>query len=282
MQIKIRRRTNMFELTFENMLKNKPIVHCITNFVTVNDCANIILVGGGSPTMAHHPSEVEEITEKSQSLVLNMGNVHEVASMILAGEKSNSLKHPVVIDPVGIGASKLREETFAKLSQNIQFSVIRGNISEIKAVANGKGMTKGVDADETDMVTEDNLKVAVAMAKRLSEALGSVIAISGAIDIVANKEKAYIIRNGHPIMANITGTGCMSTALIGAFCGGNPENVLEATVTAVVAMGVSGDIAFEKMKRFEGGTMMFRMFLIDSISNMTLEIINGGMNIEKI
>lgn len=272
----------MFELTFENMLKNKPIVHCITNFVTVNDCANIILVGGGSPTMAHHPSEVEEITEKSQSLVLNMGNVHEVASMILAGEKSNSLKHPVVIDPVGIGASKLREETFAKLSQNIQFSVIRGNISEIKAVANGKGMTKGVDADETDMVTEDNLKVAVAMAKRLSEALGSVIAISGAIDIVANKEKAYIIRNGHPIMANITGTGCMSTALIGAFCGGNPENVLEATVTAVVAMGVSGDIAFEKMKRFEGGTMMFRMFLIDSISNMTLEIINGGMNIEKI
>lgn len=272
----------MFELIFENILKNKPIVHCITNFVTVNDCANIILASGGSPTMAHHQAEVEEITEKSQSLVINLGNVHEVASMILAGKKSNTLKHPVVIDPVGIGVSKLRNETFAKLSQKIQFSVIRGNISEIKGIANGKGMTKGVDADETDKVTEDNLKETVSMAKRLSEALESVIAISGSIDIVADKEKAYVIRNGNPIMIKITGTGCMSTALIGAFCGANPDNILEATAAAVAAMGVSGDIAFEKIKRFEGGTMMFRMFLIDSISNMTSKIINGGMNIEEI
>ena len=272
----------MFELIFENMLKRKPIVHCITNFVTVNDCANIILAGGGSPTMAHHPGEVEEITGHSQSLVLNMGNVHEVDSMILAGKKSNELKHPVVLDPVGIGASKLRDDTFAKLSQKIQFSVIRGNISEIKVIAYGKGMTKGVDADETDLVTEDNLKETVAMAKRLSEALGSVIAISGAIDIVADSEIAYVIRNGHPIMGKITGTGCMSTALIGAFCGGNADNILEATTAAVASMGVSGDIAFEKMKRYDGGTMMFRMFLIDSISNMTTDIINGGMNIEKL
>ena len=101
-------------------------------------------------------------------------------------------------------------------------------------------------------------------------------------DIVADKEKAYVMRNGHPIMGKITGTGCMSTALIGAFCGGNPDNILDAAAAVVAAMGVSGDIAFEKMKRFEGGTMMFRMFLIDSISNMTSQIINGGMNIEKI
>lgn len=272
----------MFESLFENMIKSKPIVHCITNFVTVNDCANIILAGGGSPTMAHHQDEVKEITQNSQCLVLNMGNVNEVTSMILAGEKSNEFKHPVVLDPVGIGASKLRNETFMKLSKNIQFSVIRGNISEIKVIANGKGITKGVDADETDKVTEDNLKETVAMAKRLSRTLKSVIAISGSIDIVADKEKAYVIRNGHPIMTKITGTGCMSTALIGAFCGGNPDNILEATAAAVTAMGVSGDIAFKKMKKFEGGTMMFRMFLIDSISNMTSEILNGGMNIEKI
>ncbi|QGU95374.1 hydroxyethylthiazole kinase [Clostridium bovifaecis] len=277
----------MFESILENILRSKPIVHCITNFVTVNDCANIILAGGGSPTMAHHRDEVEEITEKSQSLVLNLGNVHEVDSMILAGKKSNALEHPVVIDPVGIGVSKLRNETFKKLSQSIHFSVIRGNISEIKGIANekgitkGKSMTKGVDANETDKVTQDNLEEVVAMAKRLSEAMDSVIAISGAIDIVAGKEKAYVIRNGHPIMAKVTGTGCMSTALIGAFCGGNPNNILEATSAAVAAMGVSGDIAFEKMERFEGGTMMFRMFLIDSISNMTSEIINGGMSIEE-
>ncbi|WP_027623159.1 hydroxyethylthiazole kinase [Clostridium lundense] len=278
----------MFEPIFKNVFESKPIVHCITNFVTVNDCANIILAGGGSPTMAHHKDEVEEITKKSQSLVLNMGNVHEVDSMILAGKRSNTLEHPVIIDPVGIGASKLRNETFFKLSQSIQFSVIRGNISEIKRIANEKGvingnsMTKGVDADEIDKVTEDSLEETVEVTKRLSKVMQSVIVISGAIDIVAYKEKAYVIRNGHPIMAQITGTGCMSTALIGAFCGGNPNNIFEATLAAVATMGVSGDIAFEKMKRFEGGTMMFRMFLIDNISNMTLGIINKGMNIEEI
>lgn len=271
----------MFKSIFENIKNSKPIVHCITNFVTVNDCANIILAGGGSPTMAHHKDEVEEITQNSQSLVLNMGNVHEVSSMILAGKKSNSVEHPVVLDPVGIGASKLRNETFVSLSQNIKFSVIRGNISEIKAIANGKGITKGVDANEEDKVTEENLKETVEMAKRISKKLGSIIAISGSIDIVADKEKAYIIRNGHPIMAKITGTGCMSTALIGTFCGANKDNILEATACAVASMGISGDIAFEKMKKFEGGTMMFRMFLIDSISNMTSDIINGGITIEK-
>src|SRR5690554_1602417 len=187
----------MFESIFENMSKTKPVVHCITNFVTVNDCANIILAAGGSPTMAHHENEVEHITEKSNSLVLNMGNVHEPTSMILAGKRSNALNHPVIIDPVGIGGSNLRNETFDKLYQNIQFSVIRGNISEIKRIANGDGIIKGVDASETDKVTEDNLKETVVMAKRLSEKLKSVIAISGAIDIVVDKEKAYVIRNGH-------------------------------------------------------------------------------------
>lgn len=272
----------MFEAIFENMLKSKPIVHCITNFVTVNDCANIILAGGGSPTMAHHQDEVEEITENSQSLVLNMGNVHDVNAMILAGKRSNEVKHPVVIDPVGMGASKLRNEVFRELSQNIKFSVIRGNISEIKAVANGEGITKGVDANEADKVTEDNLKETVKAAKKLSRKLESVIVISGAIDIVAGENKAYVIRNGNPIMAKVTGTGCMSTALIGTFCGGNPDNILEAAAAAVTVMGVSGEIAFKKMKKFEGGTAMFRMFLIDSVSNMTPEIINGEMSIEEI
>lgn len=271
----------MFESVFENTLNIKPIVHCITNFVTVNDCANIILACGGSPTMAQHKNEVKDVTEKSNSLVLNMGNVDKVDSMILAGKKSNELSHPVVMDPVGIGSSKLRDKIFEKLTQNIQFSVIRGNISEIKRIANGSGMPNGVDAHESDKVTEDNLKETVEMAKKLSQSLEGVIVISGSIDIVADKEKAYILRNGHPIMAKITGTGCMLTSLIGAFCGASPNKILEATTAAVATMGVSGDIAFKKMKKFEGATMMFRMFLIDSISNMNSQILNGGINIEE-
>ncbi|WP_392486081.1 hydroxyethylthiazole kinase [Haloimpatiens sp. FM7315] len=271
----------MFESIFENIKKNKPIVHCITNFVTVNDCANIILAAGGSPTMAHHKDEVEEITENSSSLVLNMGNVHDTDAMILAGKKSNEVNNPVVLDPVGLGASKLRNDTFETLSKNIKFSVIRGNISEIKAAYNKKSSTKGVDADEKDEVKEDNLKDTVYMAKALSKKTNSVIVISGAIDIVANREKAYIIKNGHPIMAKVTGTGCMSTALIGALVGASRDNVLEGASLAVAVMGVSGEIAYKKMIKYEGGTMMFRMFLIDAISNMTCDVLNGGINIEE-
>lgn len=272
----------MFESIFKNIKNNKPIIHCITNFVTVNDCANIILAGGGSPTMAHHEGEVEEIAKSSQGLVLNMGNVHEVHSMILAGRENNKINHPVVFDPVGIGASNLRQKTFSKLCENIKFSVIRGNISEIKTIANGKGITKGVDADEKDMVTDENLEEVVKMAKNLSKKLGAVIAISGAIDIVADHKKAYIIRNGNPIMSKITGTGCMSTALIATFCASNNDNILDATAFAVATMGVSGDIAFKRMEEYKGGTMLFRMFLIDNISNMKLDSINGGLNIEEL
>jgi len=272
----------MFEKIFENLTIIKPVVHCITNFVTVNDCANIILACGGSPTMAHHKDEVEEITSNSKSLVLNMGTLFDVDSMIAAGKKSNELNNPVIIDPVGMGASTLRNNTFEKLEGNICFSVVRGNISEIKHIATGEGSTSGVDANELDMITENNVADIAVMAKSLSSELNCVIAISGPIDIVADRNKAYIIRNGHPIMAKITGSGCMSTALIGAFCGANPGNILDATAAAVASIGVCGELAQKKMEKTEGGTMTFRMYLIDYISNMTSEMVNKEIKIETL
>lgn len=272
----------MFEKIFVNITEKNPLVQCITNFVTVNDCANIILACGGSPTMAHHKEEVEEIAACCQSLVLNMGTVSDTEAMILAGKKCNELNIPVVIDPVGMGASQLRNKTFDELSKNIHFSVIRGNVSEIKRIATGKGSTSGVDASEMDKITENNVYEIAQMAKELSIKMNSVIVVSGPIDVVADKFTAYIIRNGHPIMARITGSGCMSTALIGAFCGANKENIVEASAAAVASMGVCGELAFKKMKLTEGGTMTFRMLLIDYISNMTSEMINKEINIEKI
>lgn len=272
----------MFEKIFLNLIEKKPLVQCITNFVTVNDCANIILACGGSPTMAHHKDEVEEIAACCQALVLNMGTVSDKEAMILAGKKCNKLNIPVVIDPVGMGASELRNKTFEELSENIQFSVIRGNVSEIKRIATGKGSTSGVDASEMDMITEDNIYEVANMAKELSKKVNSVIVVSGPIDVVADKKTAYIIRNGHPIMSKITGSGCMSTALLGAFCGANKDNILETTAAAVVAMGVCGELAQKKMKLADGGTMTFRMYLIDYISNMTSEMINKEINIETI
>ncbi len=273
----------MFETILESVRAKTPLVHCITNYVTVNDCANILLACGASPIMADDYGEAEEITSICSALDINIGTLNQrtITSMLLAGKKANQLSHPVVLDPVGAGASTLRTNTAAQLLENIRFSVIRGNISEIKAIAQGSGTTKGVDADVNDAVTEENLGKAVSFAKELSKRAGGVIAITGAIDIVADAEKAYIIRNGDRLMSKITGTGCMLTAVISAFCGANPKNILDATAAAVSAMGLCGEIARERLLKTEGGgTSTYRAYLIDAMSNLNAEILNGGIQIE--
>lgn len=246
----------MFEEILNKVRSKIPLVHSITNYVTVNDCANILLACGGSPIMADDQSEVEEITSICNSLVINIGTLNErtIRSMLKAGKKANELSHPIVLDPVGAGASALRTDTALKLMQELKLSVIRGNISEIKALSQGSGTTKGVDADACDTVMENNLDEAVTFTKNFSKRTGAVIAITGAIDIVANSSKAYIIRNGTPLMSKITGTGCMLTAVIGANCGANPDNLLDATAAAVCAMGVCGELALRKLQEVDGGT----------------------------
>lgn len=270
----------MFEQILKNVRLKTPLVQNITNFVTVNDCANIILACGGSPIMSTDIREVTEIAEMCQSLVANMGVVEKVDAMIAAGKKCNELGHPVVLDPVAAGASTLRTQTVFQLLKEIRFSAIRGNISEIKTIYYGYGTTKGVDADAADAVTEKNLNDTVHMAKELSAKTGAVIVISGAIDIAADSKKAYVIRNGHPMMAQITGSGCMSTALIGTFCGANSENILDSCGAAMCAMGLCGELAHEKTTQVHGGTLSFRTYLVDAMSNLTPEILNMGMKLE--
>ena len=273
----------MFEKILENVKAKKPLVHCITNYVTVNDTANILLACGGSPIMADDLAEVEEITSICSALDINIGTLNErtVASMLKAGKTANSLSHPVVLDPVGAGASKLRTRTTFMLLEEVKFSVIRGNISEIKTVSLGSGTTKGVDADVSDHVTEDNLEEALAFCRELSRRTGAVIAVTGAIDIVADKDKAYIIRNGHETMSKITGTGCMLTAVIAAYCAANPESLLDAAAAAVCSMGLCGEIAFDRMQKAEGGTSSFRTYLIDAMSRMDSKTLEGGMKLES-
>ncbi|MDD3393510.1 MAG: hydroxyethylthiazole kinase [Anaerotignum sp.] len=272
----------MYKEIFENINSINPIVHCVTNFVTVNDCANIILACGAAPNMAHDIREVAEFTSKSNALVLNMGATSDIDAMIIAGKINNELNHPVIIDPVGIGGSRFRVDTFQQLSDNIQFSVIRGNISEIKAIATGKSDIRGVDATEADKITQENVYEIATMAKKLSGKMKSIIIISGPIDIVANQDTAYLVRNGHPIMAKITGSGCMFTAMLGAFCGGNPDNILEAALTCTVTMGICGELAYQKTMANEGGTMTFRLHLIDCVSMITPKLICEKAKVEKI
>ena len=271
----------MFQNMLENVRKNRPLIHNITNYVTVNDCANVVIACGASPIMADAKEEAAEITAICAGLNINIGtlNSRTIASMLIAGKRANELNHPVVLDPVGAGASKLRTETAMQLLDEIKFSVIRGNISEIKTLAFGSGTTKGVDADIADRVTEDNLDDVVAFAKAFAKKTGAVIAITGAIDIVADSTKAYCIRNGHPMMSSITGTGCQLSAMTAAFVSANPDHPLEAAAAAVSAMGHAGEVAYRRLTEMDGNAT-YRNYIIDAIYNMTPDMLRNGANYE--
>lgn len=258
---------------------NKPLVQCITNFVTVNDCANIILAAGGSPTMASHPLEVEEAVCGVQALVCNIGAIDKVDSMILAGKAANRLGIPVVLDPVGAGGTQLRRDAVKRLLDEVHFTVIRGNASEIRYLAGQQSAGSGVDVSDVDEITERNLESAVSMAADLAERLGSVIAVSGKIDVISDGKESWVLNNGCATMARITGSGCMLTALIGAFCGGN-RNYFSAACSAVAAMGICGEIAEEKRIRNGTGNATFRTDLIDAVFNLTEEQLEEGVRYE--
>lgn len=272
----------MFEEIMEKVKESTPLVHCITNYVTVNDCANAILAVKGSPIMADDEAEVEDITSICNALVINIGTLNKrtIDAMIKAGKKANMLGHPVILDPVGAGASQFRSEITFRLLKEIQFSVIRGNISEIKTVYAGSGTTKGVDADIADIVTYDNLDETIAFTKLLSQQTGAVIAITGAIDIISDKNKTYIIMNGCQEMSGITGTGCMLSAITGAYVAANPDNVLDATACAVAIMGYSGELAKERVMQEQSGNGSIHIYIIDFLSRMNQETLNGGIHIE--
>jgi len=273
----------MFTKILENVNKTNPLVHCITNYVTVNDVANTLLACGGSPIMADDEMEVEEITSICTALTINIGTLNErtIKSMLKAGKKANAISHPIVLDPVGAGASKLRTKTTFDLLENVKFTVIRGNISEIKTVYLGSGTTQGVDADVKDVITDQNLEEAVSFAKKLSERTGAVIAITGAIDIVADRESAYVIRNGHSMMSKISGTGCMLSGMIAAFVGANQDQPLLATTAAVCAMGLAGELALQRVMKENGGSSTLRSYIIDEISKMNAETLKGGAKVES-
>lgn len=271
----------MLGTCLDNVRKTTPLVHNITNYVTVNDVANILLACGASPIMSDEPEDVEDITSICGGLNINIGtlNSRTITSMLLAGKKANQLGHPVVLDPVGAGASRLRTDTAFRLLRDVKFTVIRGNISEIKTLASGAGTTKGVDADVADKVTEENLDSAVAFAKAFAAQTGAVIAITGAIDIVADAEKAYCIRNGNAMMSSITGTGCQLSALTAAFVTANPGHPLEAAAAAVCAMGLAGETAHKRLTPLDGNST-YRNYIIDAIYNMTPDQLEEGANYE--
>ena len=265
----------------ENVRAKTPLVHNITNYVTVNDVANVLLAAGGSPIMSDDADDVEDITSICGGLNINIGtlNKNTIPSMFLAGRKANELGHIVLLDPVGAGASRLRTDTANRLMREVRFDAVRGNISEIKTLCTGSGTTKGVDADAVDAVTEANLDDGVALVKAFARQAGCIIAVTGAIDLVSDGERCWCIRNGRPEMSRITGTGCQLSALTTAFLVANPEHKLEAAAAAVCTMGLAGEIAWANMQPGDGNST-YRSRIIDAIFNMTGDTLEKGAKYE--
>lgn len=262
--------------------EKKPLIHCITNYVTVNDVANMILAVGGSPIMADSVREVEDISRICNGLVINIGTLNErtIESMILAGKAANQLGHPVIFDPVGTGASRFRTETAKKILNEISCQVIRGNASEIKSLAKGIHTTNGVDACEADRVTSGNLSQMVSWVESFSKSVGAVIAMTGEIDLVSDGKRTAIIRNGNSWMSRITGTGCMLDGVIAAFAAANPSRIWDTVVDAVAAAGICGERACQKAVSEGRGTASFRMHLIDEMSLLSDYVIEKEKKIE--
>jgi len=245
--------------------ETKPLVHHITNYVTVTDCANITLAIGASPVMADSIGEAGDIAAIASSVVLNMGtlNEHTIPSMIAAGKSANAKGIPVVFDPVGAGASKLRNDTARRIISEVKLSVLRGNISEIRFVAGLSSQTKGVDASQSDLAGSGSAGL---LAKELAARLGCVVVISGAVDAVSDGKRIVLIENGHPMLGNLTGTGCMCSSLIGSFNAAVKDDPFGASLAAMICMGIAGEIASEKAERLGNGS--FHMALHDAISLM--------------
>ncbi len=199
--------------------------------------------------------------------------------MFAAGKKANELGHKVVLDPVGAGASALRTKTALELAERIKFDAIRGNISEIKTLAAGSGSTRGVDADSADAVNENNLARSIAFVKTVAANLNTIIAVTGAIDLVTDGKTCYVIKNGRPEMSKITGTGCQLSGMLTAFLVANPDNPLEAAAAAVCTMGLAGEIGFCNMQETDGNST-YRGRIIDAVYNMTGAALDKGANYE--
>ena len=277
----VERKIAFMKRQFDLLRKTMPLIHNITNYVTVNDVANILLACGGSPIMSDEVEDVEDITSICNGLNINIGTLHKssIEGMLRAGKKANDLQHPILLDPVGAGASKFRTETALKLMQELNLAVIRGNISEIKTLALGSGTTKGVDADVSDAVTEENLEQAIEFVKAFSKKTGTIIAVTGRIDLVTDGNRCYVIRNGRPEMGKITGTGCQLSGMMTAFITANPDEMLEAAAAAVCAMGLAGEIGWSRMQTGDGNAT-YRNRIIDAIYNMTGDILEKGANYE--
>ena len=248
-----------------NVRRLRPMVHTITNYVTANDCANLLLAAGASPIMADAPEETAQIAAMADAVVLNLGTLStsRKEAMLLAGKAASAADKPIVLDPVGVGASGFRRETAGLLLREAEPTVIRGNRSEIRALRTGETGERGVDTADLPEGDGEN-------ARLLAKQTGAVVLQTGETDLVTDGEQVLRVQGGSDMLCLVTGAGCMLSALTGAFQAANPDRPLLAAAAAAETMSVCAEIAQRRLRTGEGNAS-FRTRLIDAMCNLTPE-----------
>ncbi len=242
--------------TLRTLRARKPLVHQITNYVVMNETANATLALGALPVMAHAPQEVAEMAANAGALVLNIGTLseHWIEAMLLAGRAAQG---PIVLDPVGAGATRYRTETAKRLLDQLDITVVRGNAAEVATLAGREAQIRGVESIGAEGSPAD-------LAREASRALGSIVSVTGPTDHVSDGERVIAISNGHELLGTVSGTGCMSTAVTGSFLAAKPEEPLEAAAEALAAFGMAGEDA----ARDAQGPGTFHARLYDALYNL--------------
>jgi len=243
--------------SLRRLRESRPLVHQITNYVVMNETANATLALGALPVMAHAREEVEEMAAIAGALVLNIGTLspHWVDAMLLAGRAANARGVPVVLDPVGAGATRFRTETSKRILDEVEVTVLRGNAGEVATLVGVEAEVRGVESIDAGGDAAD-------LAREAARRLGVVASVTGAVDHVSDGKRDVSIANGHPLLASITGTGCMSSAVTGCFLAADASAPLDAAAAALVAFGVAGEDA----ARGAAGPGSFHVALYDALA----------------
>ena len=251
--------------------ETRPLVHNVTNYVVMNFTANALLAAGASPVMAHAENEVEEMAGFAKALVLNIGTLDDswIASMLKAGRKASELGVPIVLDPVGAGATRLRTEAARRILGETKVALVRGNASEILALGGGAAKTKGVDST-------DSVDAAAERAVSLARELGVPVAITGPVDFVTDGRRVVRVSNGHPLMGCVTGTGCGATAVVAAFAGVDGDAV-SAAATALAFYGLAGETAAAGA----AGPGSFAVGFLDALYSLAPDQVRAGVRIAE-
>ena len=250
--------------------EKKPLIHNITNYVVMNYTANALLAMGASPVMAHAQNEVEDMVSFAGALVLNIGTLTDdwIASMVKAGIKASALGTPIILDPVGSGATPLRTNSAKQIIDQTKIRVIRGNASEILSLRHENSKTKGVDSIHSVDEAADTASI-------LAEELQTTLAITGPVDLITDGQRVVRVSNGHPLMGYVTGTGCTATTAIGAFLAVDSDPV-SATATALAFFGLAGEVAGQSASA--PGSFMIQM--LDALYTITPDELREGCQIE--